>query len=497
METSFSSLKTNRLSLPSQKCFISASLVANFSLDRDEFERALASKITKDIVIEISDSNNVLIKITPLPSADELERIVEWEKINRASVVKTITFKNIPDNAKAVLWNVQDNFLQFSRVLTCVHVRFNPEKYSFKLREKPMSRSPLEIVIELGEGQMVLRSPEELNSIMVEESGNLSVCLDLLKEALSKIKFSKLNFILSDHNVIALWQHVVTLVCIGLSVAGLIFTITTYALFSALRTVAGVYNMLLSMKLLVAQTSLLLSAYINEPGPWCTFLAVCTHFAWLDWFCWSSICCFHMFQVFAANTIRPHRNGSILVCVLKRIVLSPVLSGLTVVSVISTSFVVSSGENIGYGKRSCYVNTPLLVGLATMLPLGIAIVCNTTFFAVVVWGIQAIRKLQSSVDVARMDTKQNLTVYVRLSTLTGACWTLAIIAELVDSDPLRFVYIVVNGLQGAFIFISYMCNPRVLVLYMECLDKLRSKEYIRDVSTPFTVHSNISETSRS
>ncbi|GFO46555.1 G-protein coupled receptor mth [Plakobranchus ocellatus] len=49
----------------------------------------------------------------------------------------------------------------------------------------------------------------------------------------------------------------------------------------------------------------------------------------------------------------------------------------------------------------------------------------------------------------------------------GCFWALAIIAEYLDNFPLRIVAIILNGLQGVFIFWSYICNKRVLHLYLK------------------------------
>ncbi|KAH9514454.1 hypothetical protein Btru_025295 [Bulinus truncatus] len=87
-------------------------------------------------------------------------------------------------------------------------------------------------------------------------------------------------------------------------------------------------------------------------------------------------------------------------------------------------------------------------------------VCNTVFFLLTVVHIYRIRKL---LDIGRV-TKDDQTlffVYVRLSSLTGIFWILAILSEAIDNQILRSVYIVLNGLLGAFPFVSFVCNKRV------------------------------------
>ncbi|GFO28759.1 latrophilin-1 [Plakobranchus ocellatus] len=80
--------------------------------------------------------------------------------------------------------------------------------------------------------------------------------------------------------------------------------------------------------------------------------------------------------------------------------------------------------------------------------------------------IYSIRKLQST-DALKSKDRQNFLIYIKLSTITVAFWLVLILAEALDVDVLRFIAIVTNGLQGVFIFLSYVGNKRVFNLYKE------------------------------
>ncbi|KAK7005164.1 G-protein coupled receptor mth, partial [Biomphalaria glabrata] len=92
-------------------------------------------------------------------------------------------------------------------------------------------------------------------------------------------------------------------------------------------------------------------------------------------------------------------------------------------------------------------------------------VVNLVFFILTVVAIKRVYSLQASASINR-DHHTNLYVYAKLSTMTGTFWTLSIIAENLDVDFLRLIPIFINGLQGVFLFISYICNKRVLRLYL-------------------------------
>ena len=71
-------------------------------------------------------------------------------------------------------------------------------------------------------------------------------------------------------------------------------------------------------------------------------------------------------------------------------------------------------------------------------PLSVILLCNYTLFVITVVHIYRVRSLQAG----SQDDKSQLVVYVKLSSMTGAFWLLAIIAEPLDSDVLRYTILV-------------------------------------------------------
>ncbi|RUS75859.1 hypothetical protein EGW08_016380, partial [Elysia chlorotica] len=174
-------------------------------------------------------------------------------------------------------------------------------------------------------------------------------------------------------------------------------------------------------------------------------------------------------------------------------VLSIVLKNLTLVPGIVQVAVVASSlslhDRLGYGKDGCFLDSSLLIWITVIAPLSFVLLCNLVFFSCSVWKIHSVRKLQSGESVRR-DERQNLYIYVKLSTMTGAFWTVAILSETLASDPLRYVSIALNGLQGAFIFMSYIVNRRVLNLYLRAAGLER---YIPEASTASTDRSTLAK----
>lgn len=153
--------------------------------------------------------------------------------------------------------------------------------------------------------------------------------------------------------------------------------------------------------------------------------------------------------------------------IVKRIVLCSLIPGLIVTGTIVTNYSISRGKFIGYGRITCFLGTPLLVVITLVIPLCLILLANFIFFSITIVKIYNVRKLHTT--TFRKDDQNNLFVYIKLSSLTGIFWILSVISEATDNNPLRFIAIALNGLQGVFIFGSYICNTRVLNLYLKLL----------------------------
>ncbi|CAL1527394.1 unnamed protein product [Lymnaea stagnalis] len=170
----------------------------------------------------------------------------------------------------------------------------------------------------------------------------------------------------------------------------------------------------------------------------CKAVGVATHLTWLWMFSWSFICSFNMFRDFTSRTRNsvPTRQEDRL-NLIKRFVASLLMPVAVVLAVVVTTLILTEGENIGYGENLCYLDTPLTVGLAVLAPMTLVVGCNVVFFTLTVLNIERIRHLHH--HVTSSDTR-NLLVYVKLSSLTGAFWTMALVGEVTDMDFLRYLF---------------------------------------------------------
>ncbi|RUS74439.1 hypothetical protein EGW08_017804 [Elysia chlorotica] len=371
-----------------------------------------------------------------------------------------------------ILAAVPNNFIHPTELINCPYVSFNKSMYEIII-STPNPRSifqEITITLTIGEVSLNFSEPSELHQVDIDKTDqSLKVCRETLDLKLREMEekerrdfYSRVFQSQVDSSGRA--QYYLTLCCVSVSLLCLVLTLATYFRFSSLRNPAGKNNMFLCGSLLLAQAALLVSAHVSGPRTLCTALGIMTHFLWLWMFVWSGICCLHMFRVFTDKTRHSLSDMAQTARFVRTIVASLTIPALIVCAVVVASHQTSGGKRIGYGHTSCYLDSSLLVGVATVLPLCIVSVTNLACFATTVGTIHQVTKLQTS--TLKREGRRNLHCYIKLSTMTGAFWLVQIIAEAVELDSLRYVAIVLNGLQGTFIFFSYVWNKRVLNLYL-------------------------------
>ncbi len=279
---------------------------------------------------------------------------------------------------------------------------------------------------------------------------NLVICVDTMQEVYDNYQ-----------DPVKLAENILTIVFCILSLICLTLTFITYCTFPSLLTLPTKNTMCLVAFLFLAQLLLLFKemALWNETA--CKVVGVFLHYLWLTVILWMNVCSYHMFHVFVIDVAKPigtqgHRSRLV-----KYSVYANGVSLLIVLITIFSNLGISSGSHIGYGVNTCYLSTSLLVGVAFVAPLSIVLVMNIIFFSVSVWTMAKINKMSANI---RAD-KSQVHIYIKLSTLTGIFWILAILGDVLQQQVLIYISIVLNASQGIFIFISYMANKRVLQLW--------------------------------
>jgi hypothetical protein len=89
------------------------------------------------------------------------------------------------------------------------------------------------------------------------------------------------------------------------------------------------------------------------------------------------------------------------------------------------------------------------------------------------------RKLERNGQMlrAQKQEKSSMFIYIKISTLIGLGWTSAFLA--IAFPVLSYVFIFLTSFQGLYIFLAFVCNRNVLMLYKRlCSGKSNSHQMI-------------------
>ena len=282
----------------------------------------------------------------------------------------------------------------------------------------------------------------------ISDDGNAHVCLDRVISFISE----------SDASTTYIWPalEVLTFVCILVSISCLLLTLLTYILLKPLRTLPGKNNICVVVTLLLAQTLMLVQPRVQRIDDLCGVIGSISHFSWLSYFSWLGICTLHMFRVFGVNINHANSNKIFL----RYCILAFGIPLLIVISAVSVSLILSDGKSYGYSTNRCFIEEKWTYIVSIIAPLSCLCLNNTVMFIIVAY------RLRSTPDVTKSKSDTlTFSIYVKLFALTGITWTIQILDSFLLLSVLSYISTVLNGLQGLYIFLSYVCTKRTLSLF--------------------------------
>ena len=251
-----------------------------------------------------------------------------------------------------------------------------------------------------------------------------------------------------------------SLVCVCLSISSLLITIFIYLVLPNLQTQPGINNIILCISLLLAQAIYQFGAGQGSTSPLvCSIIGAVCHFLWLCVMFSMSTSSIQMFTIFRTN-IKPSCKFSWKDTF--RSVLYVTISSLLFVGInLVVSFIRSNGQDSGYGGSICYLSSSLMHLITFIVPTATSVIVNIILFTYVVFKINQTKRHGLTLNHER----NYLTIYARLSTLTGLTWLFGYIHILLKHEVIEYLFIVFNASQGVFIMIAFVLNRRVFSLF--------------------------------
>ncbi|XP_050417222.1 uncharacterized protein LOC126830833 [Patella vulgata] len=190
----------------------------------------------------------------------------------------------------------------------------------------------------------------------------------------------------------------------------------------------------------------------------CRYIAALTHLSWLSAFMWMSAQAVNMLITFHPATLHKatswHANhvfrSYCIICLS-----IPLL-------IVGTGFIldVVPGDHgrLNYGTVECGWMSSMYGSIATFsVPVAVTLLINVICFSLTLYYLQ--RAIHSSQKVTGKKLDRNMClIYIKLSSVLGFSWIFGFIATYANAPALWYVYIILNGLQGFFVFLSFTVN---------------------------------------
>ncbi|XP_056017566.1 uncharacterized protein LOC125668152 [Ostrea edulis] len=290
----------------------------------------------------------------------------------------------------------------------------------------------------------------KINEFLKSKNGSVRIC----SNSYQLVQHSEFNSVPNTSFTTVLM--VLTYISTIFSLLSLLLTFLIYCILSILRTIPGKNIMCFVFSLFFAQLFFLIRTRIDDKT-FCTWVGGLTHYFWLSVFTCTNICCFHMFRSFVRNSLVYGDKSSDRKLFIRYILVAfslPVLP--IVINLILESFIDS--DSFGYGGSKCFLVSSLALLLLFILPLILQIVFNIVMFSFTYHNIRTTPRVQSSRE------RNEFSIFLKLFLLTGISWILMIVDGFFEVSPFTYLATIINGSQGIFLFISYVCNKKVFIM---------------------------------
>ena len=372
--------------------------------------------------------------------------------------------------------------------------------------EAPCPRLNLTLNVDyywLVNGTFILNKTSKIfrpGSYEVDENGNVHICASqsypsYLETLKNYLKYSYAQRLLSD-------------ICLTISLVCLALHIGIHLLVPKLRNLPGKILLSLSCCLFIGQLLFLTSVGALDMigyGP-CAALAAIIHWSILAAFFWMNVMAFDICRTFTGSQVNANRHRSSTVGRRRsfRFYSFYGWSCPTLIVGIALLFDFTNVTNGAlapdYGIYQCWICNKNGLGVFFILPLAVLLSANLFFFGMTAWSIfkqwrqsQFGRKKPRRISVTNQNSsdkqkandqqaeqRQNKTLsrlyarfylYVKLALIMGLGWISAFVAGLGDMPALWYPFILLNTLQGTFIFLAFDCKRKVYYMVYEVITK--------------------------
>lgn len=256
-------------------------------------------------------------------------------------------------------------------------------------------------------------------------------------------------------------QGLLTLICTIISLVALFLKIVLHFVDPSPTKVAQKAIVSLSVALFLAQLFFLVGVSHSDWGLACTFIGIFIHYFFLTSFFWSNILAYDIWRTFACMKT-PKAPSSCQSSSHKKIVFYSMYAWLTPLAFVTVAIIFDFVPmnmiewKPNYGEVICWLSNRRALLIFFAAPLASLLAINICFFASTAFKIsQAVKESKFAHQNTGKKDCLRFGLYVKLALIMGLTWTFGFVAPFSGSDVLWYLFIILNGLQGAFVFLAF------------------------------------------
>ena len=266
---------------------------------------------------------------------------------------------------------------------------------------------------------------------------------------------------------------IITIICMSISIICLLIRIAFQFCIPFFWSLAGRMQVQLAIALLISFVFVLIGAFVEDYHSFCYFCSVVKNFGFLATFSWMSAISFITWKIFGTDSIKhkPKTNKYNLSKISVPVWLIPTL--LTAFTIMMDFVVIDNSFSPSFAQNLCWYNQRYALLMYFGIPIALCLIANIILF--ILTAIQLRKAFRNSKAVSKQEQK-NFQVYIRLCLLMGITWILGFITPFVDHVVLNSLFVILNALQGLFLFIAFVCQKKIW-------DFISMKSHAHDLSS--------------
>ncbi len=267
-----------------------------------------------------------------------------------------------------------------------------------------------------------------------------------------------------DTSAVDIALGVITLLCALVSIICLVIRIVLQFFISQFKNRPGQLQLHLTGALLFMFTWLVIGPFLSDQKEACELGAILLAYGFLASFTWMSVIAMDTWLVFRPSSAFSRANDG------PKGIRNHIILGWGIPVVLMILPIALNHANInddfvpGFGGDRCWYQKRYAMLIFFGIPILISICMNTVLY---IFTAINLREAFKNSMKAKKD-EHHFGIYIRLFVLMGTTWIFGFIAAFANTAVLDFIFVILAGLQGVFLFVSVVCTRRIF-------DEMRKK----------------------